>query len=202
MWLKFVVTATFGVLAGAAIAGRPDRSVSPVRIASEPGTTTSTELPIASTTVAPAAATTVAPTTTVSAVTSTTTAATTTTSAAATTTTSTLPATTTTSTVASPDRSSVRVTVANGTNTVNLARDERDRMRQMGYTQAQATDALGDRRNDTVVFVRAGFETVGQLIASDLDLTSDRVIPMPDGRITSNDSGEDIFVVLGNDWPT
>jgi hypothetical protein len=96
----------------------------------------------------------------------------------------------------------VRVTVANGTNTVNLARDARNRMRQLGYTQAQATDALGDRRDDTVVYVRAGFETTGQLIASDLDITSDRVMAVPNGRITSNDSGEDVFVVLGNDWPT
>jgi len=42
---------------------------------------------------------------------------------------------------------------------------------------------------------------MGQLIATDLGLTSDRVMPMPNGRITSNDSGEDVFVVLGNDWP-
>jgi hypothetical protein len=111
-------------------------------------------------------------------------------------------ATTTTSTVAFVDRSSVRVTVANGTNTVNLARDERDRMRAMGYTQAQATDALGDRRDETVVFVRSGFESSGLLIAGDLDLTPDRVMPMPNGRITSDDSGEDVFLVLGNDWPT
>jgi hypothetical protein len=75
-------------------------------------------------------------------------------------------------------------------------------MRELGYTQAQAKDALGDRRNDTVIYVRAGFETVGELVASDLDLTSDRVMPMPNTRITSNDSGEDVFVVLGNDWPT
>jgi hypothetical protein len=74
-------------------------------------------------------------------------------------------------------------------------------MRSLGYTQAQARDALGDRRDDTVIFVREGFEPSAMLVAGDLDLTPDRVMPMPDGRITSNDSGEDVFVVLGNDWP-
>jgi hypothetical protein len=74
-------------------------------------------------------------------------------------------------------------------------------MRALGYTQAQATDALGDRRDETVIWVREGFEPSGLLIANDLDLTPDRVMPLPAGRITSNDSGEDVFVVLGNDWP-
>jgi hypothetical protein len=90
--------------------------------------------------------------------------------------------------------------VANGTNTVNLARDVRDRVRLLGYTQAQATDALGDRRAATVVFVRTGSEAAGQLLASDLGLSPDRVMPLPNGRVTSKDPGEDVFLVLGNDW--
>ncbi len=174
--------------------------MSPVRVASVPGPTTSTALVIPTTTTAPAT-TTNATTTTIATTTTSTSTVTTiasTTTAAAPATTSTIAATT--STVAGVDRSSVRVTVANGTNTVNLARDERNRMRQLGYTQAQATDALGDRRDETVVYVRAGFETTGQLVASDLELTPNRVMPMPGSRVTSDDSGEDVFVVLGNDW--
>ena len=198
-WLKFAVIAGFGVVAGGAIAGRPDKSVSPVRITSGAASPASTELAIASTTTAVETTTSAKVTTTIAAAT-TTTVPTTTTTAAVTTTTA--ASTTTTSAPGSVDRSSVRVTVANGTNTVNLARDQRDRMRAMGYTQAQATDALGDRREETVVFVREGFESSALVVADDLALTPDRVMPMPNGRVTSNDSGEDVFVVLGNDWPT
>ena len=94
----------------------------------------------------------------------------------------------------------MRVTVANGANAANLARVERDRIRVLGYTQAQATNSLGARRDTTVVFVRSGFEPQGRLIASDINLTPERVLPMPSERITSSDSDADVFVVLGNDW--
>jgi LytR cell envelope-related transcriptional attenuator len=188
-WLKFASITFVGLLVGAAIAGRPDRSVSDVRVTVGSAATssslpllvpTSSDSPTTATT-----ATTVVPTTT------------TVTRAINTTTTA---ASTTTSTPVALDRGSVRVVMANGTNTVGLGRKARDRMRALGYEQAAADDALGARRDDTVVFVRPGFEAAGALVASDLDLTPDQVMPLLDTRVTSSDEGEDVFVVLGKDW--
>lgn len=173
-WLVLAALVVVGGLAGIAIAGRPT-SIDTAVI--RPATT------VESTPTSPASTTSVVPSTTSA-------------PAAATTSTNTPTTSTTEPTV---DRAALKLLVANGANRPGIASATADRLISLGYEGAQAVNAL--RTSDvTTVFMRPGFELAAAAVAADLNLTADRVQPLPAEAITDRDSDGHVIVVIGGDY--
>lgn len=171
-----------GLLAGAAIVGRPT-ATSDLRLPLDAGSTTSTTT--APTTLAPAPT----PTTTT---TPTTGDSTPDTSAALVNTTTTTPPTT------APDPATVRVVVGNGSSRNGLATSTADELTAAGYVDVVATNAIS-KSADTYIVYRDGFQAAAQAVAELLDIPGERVLPYIDAQVTERDEQGDVIVVVGAD---
>jgi hypothetical protein len=168
-----------GLLAGAAIVGRPTSIEGDVPLPLDAGSTTSTTT--APTTVAPVPSTTTgdgAPDT----------------SAALVNTTTTTPPTTTTA----PDPATVRVVVGNGSSRNGLATTTADELTAAGYVDVVATNAVS-KSADTYIVYRDGFQAAAQAVAELLDIPGERVLPYIDAEVTERDEQGDVLVVVGAD---
>lgn len=118
--------------------------------------------------------------------------------AAAVTTTTAAPVTTTTVPTVSP--AEVKVVVANGSGTTGLARAAAKNLAGSGYTQATATDAVGQPAATTVYFAQ-GYEANARSIGGQLGLDGSRVQALSPGtklaKVQPSDAG--VIVVLGPD---
>lgn len=194
-WLALLVVVVLGLLAGAAIAGRPRLPHNDIQIGTAAVSTTSVSTTVVPTTdKSGATSSSVAPESTAPVHT----VAATTTTAVVTTTTA--PAASTTTLPASPDRAAVRLVVANATDRSGIAGDTARRLRTIGYTQVRNTDALVPLA-ETAVFARPGFEAAGEQVAADLGFGPERVQALADTAITSIDAAGDVIVALGADGP-
>ncbi len=171
-----------GLLAGAAIVGRPTSIEGDVPLPLDAGSTTST-------TTAP---TTVAPTPTTAATTPTTGDSTPDTSAALVNTTTTTPPTT------APDPASVRVVVGNGSSRNGLATSTADELTAAGYVDVVATNAIS-KSADTYIVYRDGFQAAAAAVAELLEIPGERVLPYIDAEVTERDEQGDVIVVVGAD---
>ncbi len=171
-----------GLLAGAAIVGRPTSIEGDVPLPLDAGSTTST-------TTAP---TTVAPTPTTPTTTPTTGDSTPDTSAALVNTTTTTPPTT------APDPATVRVVVGNGSSRNGLATSTADELTAAGYVDVVATNAIS-KSADTYIVYRDGFQAAAAAVAELLDIPGERVLPYIDAEVTERDEQGDVIVVVGAD---
>lgn len=188
-WVTLAAVLIVGLAAGAAIAGRPTTPAHDIRISAVQPTVSE-----ASTTPAPVSTTAAFPsvtsTTAASAAPSTSVAATT---APATT----IAATTTTTPV--PDRSTVRLVVANAGKGSGIATAEAARLVALGYS----TPATGDARrqlDQSTVYARAGQEAEARQLLADVGLPADRLQPFPSQSVTTVDAKADVILALGLDW--
>jgi hypothetical protein len=164
-----------GLLAGAAIVGRPAKT-SDLRLPLDAGSTTSTTV-VPTTTAAPATTAAGAPVTS-SALLSTTT----------------LPETTTTTI----DPASVRVVVGNASARNGLATVTADELGEAGYVDVVATNAVSDSADSFIVY-RDGFEAAALAVAELLDIPAEQVLPFTDTAVTERDDEGDVLVVVGAD---
>lgn len=174
-WIIPAVIA-LGLLAGAAIVGRPG-ATSDLRLPLDAGTTTST-------TVAPTTTTTPPPTTDNAPDTSAGLVNTTTTSS------------TTTTTL--PDPATVRVVVGNASTRNGLATDAAAELTEAGYVDVIATNAVNDSADSYIVF-RDGFQGAATAVAELLGIPTERVLPYIDADVTERDADGDVLVVVGAD---
>ena len=118
--------------------------------------------------------------------------------AAAVTTTTAPVATTTTAPTISP--AEVKVVVANGSGTTGLARAAAKDLAGAGYSQATATDAVGQPAATTVYFAQ-GYEANARSIGGQLGLDASRIQALSPGtklaKVQPTDAG--VIVVLGPD---
>lgn len=169
-----------GLLAGAAIVGRPTSIEGDVPLPLDAGTTTSTTV-AATTTTAPAPSTTADGDTTV-------------TTAALVNTTTTVEQTTTTV----PDPATVRVVVGNGSSRNGLATVTADELVAAGYVDVVATNAISKSADSYIVY-REGFQAAAQAVAELLEIPGERVLPYIDAEVTERDDQGDVIVVVGAD---
>lgn len=170
-WIPLLATVVVGLLAGAAVAGRP----SSVDQTALPPVTQ-----LATTTAAP---TTLPPTTSSS------------TSTSSTSTTSTLPATTTT---APPNPFTTRVLSVNGTKRSGIARRTADRLIAAGWVNTTPTDSI-DVVEVSAVYYRDGFRAAAEGVAVALGLDPTTVVPLGQPISAVDDQG-DVVVAIGNDF--
>lgn len=180
-WLIPAVIA-LGLLAGAAIVGRPTSIEGDVPLPLDAGNTTTTVTP-----------TTAAPTTTAAAPSTTSGDSTDTTAALVNTTT-----TSTTTTVPAPDPATVRVVVGNGSARNGLATTTAEELIAVGYVDVVATNAIGDSPDSYIVY-RDGFQAAALAVAEALDIPAERVLPYIDAEVTERDDQGDVIVVVGAD---
>ena len=102
-----------------------------------------------------------------------------------------------TTTTLVPERS-VRIVVANGTNVARLAARTVEGLRQFGYTDLVATDAVADRA-DTVIYYVDGRHREAQRLAQQLALDPQRVHPRPALDLTVTGEASDIWLIIGQD---
>ena len=178
-WLIPAVIA-LGLLAGAAIVGRPTSIEGDVPLPLDAGNTTTT-------------VTTAAPTTTAAAPSTTSGDSTDTTAALVNTTT-----TSTTTTVPAPDPASVRVVVGNGSSRNGLATSTADELTAAGYVDVVATNAIS-KSADTYIVYRDGFQAAAAAVAELLEIPGERVLPYIDAEVTERDEQGDVIVVVGAD---
>jgi hypothetical protein len=178
-WLIPAVIA-LGLLAGAAIVGRPTSIEGDVPLPLDAGNTTTT-------------VTTAAPTTTAAAPSTTSGDSTDTTAALVNTTT-----TSTTTTVPAPDPASVRVVVGNGSARNGLATTTADELTAAGYVDVVATNAIS-KSADTYIVYRDGFQAAAAAVAELLEIPGERVLPYIDAEVTERDEQGDVIVVVGAD---
>jgi hypothetical protein len=178
-WLIPAVIA-LGLLAGAAIVGRPTSIEGDVPLPLDAGNTTTT-------------VTTAAPTTTAAAPSTTSGDSTDTTAALVNTTT-----TSTTTTVPAPDPATVRVVVGNGSARNGLATTTAEELIAVGYVDVVATNAIGDSADSYIVY-RDGFQAAALAVAEALGIPAERVLPYIDAEVTERDEQGDVIVVVGAD---
>ena len=118
--------------------------------------------------------------------------------AAVTSTTAATASTTTTAPAIAP--ADVKVVVANGSGTTGLARKAAQNLAGAGYSQASATDAVGQPAATTVYFAQ-GYEANARSIGSQLGLDASRIQALSPGtklaQVQPADAG--VIVVLGPD---
>jgi len=175
-WLIPAVV-VLGLLAGAAIVGRPATIEGDVPLPLDAGSTTSTT--VAPTTTAPP------PANTDDATTITTTALLSTTTVTETTTTTIDPAT-------------VRVVVGNASARNGLATVTADELSAVGYVDVVATNAIDDSADSFIVY-REGFQPAALAIATLLGSPVEQVLPYIDTAVTERDDQGDVMVVVGAD---
>lgn len=111
--------------------------------------------------------------------------------------------TTTTTTVAEPeltlpDRSEVRLVLANGDGRARLASINADRMLAAGYTQIEVAD-VATRNDVTQIYYRPGFEVAALRMRDDLQTPNAAIAVLAAQPITDIDAAGDLIVVLGPD---
>jgi LytR cell envelope-related transcriptional attenuator len=94
-------------------------------------------------------------------------------------------------------RADVRLVIANGAGTFDLAGRNGDRLRAAGYTQIDLEDAA--KVPATVLYYRPGFDDEAAIVAADLQVPDAILEPLPETPITIGDALGDIIVVLGPD---
>jgi hypothetical protein len=182
-----VIVGVVGLVVGLLIAGRPQDVPNDV-------VHTDIEAPssAASTTLASPTVTTLANATSTSGETSTTSVVAPSTEVA------TAPATPATPPPALVPEANVRIVVANAANIAGLAARTADALRQLGYVNLVATDALGDRFDSVIYYVDGRYDEAMRL-AAQLGLDPQRVHIRPGVTLTVNDDTSDIWLVLGQD---
>jgi hypothetical protein len=119
---------------------------------------------------------------------------------------STSPATTRRAAITTTTRSpaTVKVLVANGTNTTGLANTAKALIQARGFdaTSVQATTAAVAAKRNTTVYYQAGYEVEARTIAGILALTpAPPIVPMPaTGLPVSDAKGSHILVLIGPDY--
>lgn len=188
-WPFIAGVGLLGALAGLAIAGRPT--------AGDGFVVNATSITSVLTSVAPVATSQAPPETSVATTVPGTTASPTT-AAPTTASPTTVPIAATTTTTTVPDRSSVRVVVANGAAVGGLAVDVASLLREAGYANVVATNATGTVPTSTVYYT-PGFEREARQVAADLGLSTVAVEPLPDLAVSLRDDEGDVVAVLGID---
>ena len=90
----------------------------------------------------------------------------------------------------------MRIVVANATNVARLAARTVEGLRQFGYTDLVATDAVADRA-DTVIYYVDGRHREAQRLAQQLGLDPQGVHPRPALDLTVTGEAGDIWLVIG-----
>jgi len=169
--IPLIATVLVGLLAGVAVAGRPnsvDQTVLPPATALAPTTVPSTSV---------TAPTTDSSTSTVPA------------------STTTVPATTTT---APPNPATTRVLAVNGTQRSGIARRTADRLIGAGFLNPTPTDSI-DVVEVTPVYYREGFKAAAEGAAVALGLDPAGVVPLGQ-PVSAVDDQADVVVAVGNDF--
>ena len=164
-WLTLAATVLVGLLAGVALAGRPNGADQTVIPASTPATSTTEPAAVASTTTAAASTTTAGPDTT--------------------------PAP---STTGAPDPAAVQVLAVNGTRREGIATRTADRLKAAGFTQSAPTDSL-DPIEVTAVYYRDGFLPAATSVALALGLDPAGVVPYGQAISADDDGGDVIVAI-------
>ena len=95
---------------------------------------------------------------------------------------------------------SLRVVVANATGRAGLAARTVESLRQYGYTDMLATDAVTDRA-DTVVYYVDGRHDEAVRLAAQIALDPARVHVRPSLSLTVTGEESELWLIVGADWP-
>lgn len=115
-------------------------------------------------------------------------------------TTTTLVTTTTTShtTTTHPSKARVRVQVANGTNTANLARNNTQLLSTLGWDTLPPVNAA-NHVAATIIYFNPGFRWAAQEIAGSLKVSASSIQPLNGLAPVAGANADDVIVVLGPD---
>lgn len=115
-------------------------------------------------------------------------------------TTTTAPTTTTTThtTTTHPPKSRVRVQVANGTNTANLAEHYTQRLQTLGWDTLSPVNS-NSKVAATVVYFNPGYLWAAHEIAAAIKVSTSAVQPLNGLNAAPGANGDDVVVVLGPD---